>query len=69
MPIMLSEEMAKELLEIGMYYNSDKYKALLRNMSKTLYHRLIPVDPETGEVLNEDSEHTQETFQRRKDYI
>lgn len=62
MPIMLSEEMAKELLEIGMYYNSDKYKALLRNMSKTLYHRLIPVDPETGEVLNEDSEHTQETF-------
>lgn len=62
MPIMLSEEMAKEFLEIGMYYNSDKYKAILQNMSKTLYHSLIPVDPETGEILNEDSEHTQETF-------
>ena len=61
MPIMLGEDMAKELLEIGMYYNSSKYKALWENMSKTSSPS-IPVDPETGEVIGEDSEYTQETF-------
>ncbi len=61
MPIMLAEEMAKELLEIGMYYNSAQYKAIRENMGKTP-SQSIPVDPETGEVLNEDSEYTQETF-------
>lgn len=61
MPIMLGEEMAKELLEIGKYYNSTKYKALWENMSKTSSPS-IPVDPETGEVIGEDSEYTQETF-------
>ncbi len=61
MPRMLGEDMAKELLEIGMYYNSAKYKAILENMNKPVSPS-IPVDPETGEVLGEGSEYTQETF-------
>lgn len=61
MPILLAEEMAKELLEIGMYYNSAQYKAIRENMCKTSFQS-IPVDTETGEVMNEDSEYTQETF-------
>ena len=61
MPIMLGEEMAKELLEIGMFYNSTKYKALRENM-KNPVSTSIPVDLETGEVIDEDSKYTQETF-------
>lgn len=63
MPCMLGEDtdMAKELLEIGVYYNSDKYKALRKNIYKSDFS-YIPVNPETGEVIDEDSKYTQETF-------
>lgn len=61
MPYMLAEDMAKELLEIGMYYNSSQYKTLRESVSK-VSSPSIPVDPETGEVINEDSDYTQETF-------
>lgn len=61
MPIMLGEEMAKELLEIGTFYNSTKYKALRENMKNPVFPS-IPVDSETGEVIGEDSKYTQETF-------
>lgn len=61
MPRMLGEDMAKELLEIGMYYNSPQYKALMENINK-VSSPSMPIDPETGEVINEDSDYTQETF-------
>ena len=61
MPIMLAEEMAKELLDIGMYFNSARYKSILDDMSKSVTQP-APIDPETGEVLDEDSEYTQETL-------
>lgn len=61
MPIVLAEEMAKELLEIGKYYNSARYKAISENMRKSVTQS-IPIDPETGEVLDEDSDYEQETL-------
>lgn len=61
MPIVLAEEMAKELFEIGMYFNSARYKSFSENMRKPVIQS-IPIDTETGEVLDEKSEYTQETF-------
>lgn len=61
MPIMLGEEIAKELLDIGRYYNSVRYKIISENMRKTVI-QTIPINPETGEILDEGSEYTQETL-------
>lgn len=61
MPIMLGEEMAKELLDIGRYYNSVRYKFISENLRKTVI-QTIPINPETGEILDEGSEYTQETL-------
>lgn len=61
MPIMLGEEMAKELLDIGRYYNSVRHKIISENMRKTVI-QTIPINPETGEILDEGSEYTQETL-------
>ena len=58
MPIMLGEEMAKELLEIGMYYNSPRYKDLRENATKRASTMSFPVDPETGEMLEESGENS-----------
>ncbi|MCM1059651.1 MAG: hypothetical protein NC452_05100, partial [Eubacterium sp.] len=60
MPCLLAEDTAKELLEIGKYYTSPQYKALREKTNKVSFPP-IPVDPDTGEVI-EDSEYTQETF-------
>lgn len=68
MPIMLGKEMGKELLEIGKYYNSAQYKALWENMRKFPLSSIL-VDPETGEVIDEDSKYTQETLETEKGSI
>lgn len=62
MPLRVGETLAKELLEIGRYFNSTSYNAALN----TIIEHIPPaasIDPETGEVLDGDSDELQETLE------
>lgn len=62
MALRVGETLAKELLEIGKYFNSISYTAT----SDAIIEHIPPaasVDPETGEVLDGDSNELQETLE------
>lgn len=62
MALRVGETLAKELLEIGKYFNSISYTAT----SDTIIEHIPPaasIDPETGEVLDGDMDELQETLE------
>ena len=60
MPFTPSDDFSDELKSAGLYFDSLRYRALAESLRKGQHKP--NVDPETGEVLDEDSDYTQETL-------
>ena len=63
MPIKVGETLAKELLEIGKYFRSNSYSAILGTINDHIPYKTA-IDPETGEILEADSDYEQESLER-----
>ncbi len=62
MPLRVGGTLAKELLEIGKYFNTRDYKEIANSIPERLPTE-INVDPETGEILDASSDYEQETLE------